>query len=64
MQAAKRQRVKILLRDWYREHAAAYFQKRLAALQHNIAWLDSIPAFRLQAMQNNGGAAPLRVSCC
>ena len=56
MQAAKRQRVKILLRDWYREHAAAYFQKRLAALQHNIAWLDSIPAFRLQAMQKQWGS--------
>ena len=56
MQAAKRQRVKILLRDWYREHAAAYFQKRLAALQQNIAWLDSIPAFRLQAMQKQWGS--------
>ena len=56
MQAAKRQRVKILLRDWYREHAAAFFQKRLAALQQNIAWLDSIPAFRLQAMQKQWGS--------
>lgn len=56
MQAAKRQRVKILLRDWYREHAAAYFQKRLAVLQQNIAWLDNIPAFRLQAMQKQWGS--------
>ncbi|WP_022657353.1 M48 family metallopeptidase [Desulfovibrio desulfuricans] len=56
MQAARRQRVKILLRDWYREHAAAYFQKRLVALQQNISWLDSIPAFRLQSMQKQWGS--------
>lgn len=56
MQAAKRQRVKILLRDWYREHATAYFQKRLAALQQNIAWLGSIPPFRLQVMQKQWGS--------
>lgn len=56
LQAAKRQRVKILLRDWYREHAAAYFQKRLAALQQNISWLDSVPTFRLHAMQKQWGS--------
>lgn len=56
LRSARRQKVKVLLRDWYREHAAAYFQKRLTSLQRNIAWLSVVPPFRLQAMQKQWGS--------
>ena len=54
--SARRQRVKILLRGWYREHAEAYFCKRLRELQQKISWLRQIPPYRMQAMKKQWGS--------
>ena len=56
LRSARRQRVKILVRDWYREHAEGYFAKRLTELQQHVPWLDSIPGYRLQSMRKQWGS--------
>lgn len=54
--SVRRQRVKILLREWYRAHAETYFDRRLAELQQRIAWLEHVPAYRLQSMRKQWGS--------
>ena len=56
LRSARRQRVKVLLRNWYRSHAEAYFDRRLAELQQHIAWLEHVPAYRLQNMRKQWGS--------
>ena len=56
LRSARRQRVKILVRDWYRSHAQVHFDRRLAELQQHIAWLDHVPAYRLQNMRKQWGS--------
>ena len=56
LRSSRRQRVKVLLRKWYREHAEAYFSKRLAELTKCIPWLEQSPPYRLQAMRKQWGS--------
>jgi predicted metal-dependent hydrolase len=56
LHAARRQRVKILLRDWYRLHAEAYFGRRLVELRQCIPWLEHVPPYRLQTMRKQWGS--------
>lgn len=53
---ARGQKVKTLLRSWYREHAQAYFAKRLKILGKDIPWLDTVPNCRLQTMRRQWGS--------
>lgn len=54
--AVRREKVKTLLHKWYREHAQAYFAKRLAFLSKSIPWLNVIPTCRLQIMRSQWGS--------
>lgn len=56
LRSARRQRVKILLRNWYREHAEVYFAKRIAELCKQAPWLDFAPSYRLQVMRKQWGS--------
>lgn len=53
---ARGQKVKMLLQTWYREHAQAYFTKRLRILSKDIPWLEVVPGCRLQAMRRQWGS--------
>ena len=56
LRSNRRQRVKVLLRNWYRAHAESYFARRLAELHQHIAWLEHVPAYLLQSMRKQWGS--------
>lgn len=56
LHSTRRHRVKILLRNWYREHAEVYFSKRIAELCQQVSWLDYAPSYRLQVMRKQWGS--------
>ena len=56
LKAARRQKVKVMLKDWFREHARLYFSKRLTVLATSISWLPEMPLFKLQNMKKQWGS--------
>jgi len=49
------ERIKTLLREWYRSHAKEYFAKRLADLSDKMPWVRATPEWKLRSMIRQWG---------
>lgn len=52
--------IKSLLNGWYREHAEKVFERRIDVLTEKIAWLKSIPAWKIRIMKKQWGSCSPR----
>lgn len=52
----RRDRVKSLLKAWYRQHAEIYLGRRIGELTEQVPWLDQPPEFKLLAMRKQWGS--------
>lgn len=50
------ERVRELMRGWYRYRAMEYFGRRLGAIVSNVFWLDKVPQWRLLSMKKQWGS--------
>jgi predicted metal-dependent hydrolase len=48
--------IKVLLAQWYRQHALKIFERRINALASRIIWLNNIPKWRLHSMKKQWGS--------
>ena len=59
---ARHETVRLLLRQWYREHARDYTARRLDAMLQKITWFKRTPSWRLVRMKKQwGSCSPSRV---
>ena len=52
----RRERVKSLLKIWYRHHAANYLTRRIGEITEQVPWLDRPPEFKLLVMRKQWGS--------
>lgn len=60
IQADKAERVRELLRQWYRQRAQHVFTTRLETLLPQVSWVHEIPNFRILAMEKQWGSCSAR----
>jgi hypothetical protein len=50
------ERVRSLLKDWYRQRAREYFARRLEAIVERTPWQEGVPPWRLLTMKKQWGS--------
>jgi predicted metal-dependent hydrolase len=57
---ASKEKVKVLLAGWYKEHAHQVFDRRLKAIVSGMEWLDKAPPMTVRLMKKQWGSCSPR----